>query len=79
MCYQILLGASLPVNTLMKVKEGLLRQRELEINRYYRACLHETTKKKSIIDSPTIARLKNAGKQISILQNQASQTRLTAR
>ncbi|XP_072218953.1 centrosomal protein of 85 kDa-like isoform X2 [Leuresthes tenuis] len=30
---QILLGASLPVNTLMKVKEGLLRQRELEINR----------------------------------------------
>ncbi|KAM4521749.1 centrosomal protein of 85 kDa-like isoform 2-T2 [Odontesthes bonariensis] len=30
---QILMGASLPANTLMKVKEGLLRQRELEINR----------------------------------------------
>jgi hypothetical protein len=26
-------GASLPVNTLVKIKEGLLRQRELEIDR----------------------------------------------
>lgn len=33
MC-QMLLGTSLPVNTLVKVKEGLLRQRELEIDRY---------------------------------------------
>ncbi|XP_055362225.1 centrosomal protein of 85 kDa-like isoform X2 [Betta splendens] len=30
---QMLLGTSLPVNTLVKVKEGLLRQRELEIDR----------------------------------------------
>ncbi|XP_026196693.1 centrosomal protein of 85 kDa-like isoform X2 [Anabas testudineus] len=30
---QMLMGTSLPVNTLVKVKEGLLRQRELEINR----------------------------------------------
>ncbi|KAM9704364.1 centrosomal protein of 85 kDa-like [Menidia menidia] len=30
---QILMGASLPGNTLVKLKEGLLRQRELEINR----------------------------------------------
>ncbi|XP_055728775.1 centrosomal protein of 85 kDa-like isoform X1 [Salvelinus fontinalis] len=30
---QMLGGASLPVNTLVKIKEGLLRQRELEIDR----------------------------------------------
>lgn len=30
----MLMGTSLPVNTLVKVKEGLLRQRELEIDRY---------------------------------------------
>ncbi|KAM6964807.1 centrosomal protein of 85 kDa-like [Aplochiton taeniatus] len=30
---QMLAGASLPVNTLVKIKEGLLRQRELEIDR----------------------------------------------
>ncbi|XP_049446622.1 centrosomal protein of 85 kDa-like isoform X2 [Epinephelus fuscoguttatus] len=30
---QMLMGSSLPVNTLVKVKEGLLRQRELEIER----------------------------------------------
>ncbi|XP_040921031.1 centrosomal protein of 85 kDa-like isoform X2 [Toxotes jaculatrix] len=30
---QVLMGTSLPVNTLVKVKEGLLRQRELEIDR----------------------------------------------
>ncbi|XP_022593687.1 centrosomal protein of 85 kDa-like isoform X2 [Seriola dumerili] len=30
---QMLTGTSLPVNTLVKVKEGLLRQRELEIDR----------------------------------------------
>nr|XP_683028.4 centrosomal protein of 85 kDa-like isoform X2 [Danio rerio] len=30
---QMLSGASLPVNTLVKIKEGLLRQRELEIDR----------------------------------------------
>uniref|UniRef100_A0A8C9Z545 Centrosomal protein 85, like n=1 Tax=Sander lucioperca TaxID=283035 RepID=A0A8C9Z545_SANLU len=30
---QMLIGASLPVKTLVKVKEGLLRQRELEIER----------------------------------------------
>ncbi|KAK3542199.1 hypothetical protein QTP86_018491 [Hemibagrus guttatus] len=30
---QMLGGAPLPVNTLVKIKEGLLRQRELEINR----------------------------------------------
>ncbi|XP_039981419.1 centrosomal protein of 85 kDa-like isoform X2 [Xiphias gladius] len=30
---QMLMGTSLPVNTLVKVKEGLLRQRELEIDR----------------------------------------------
>ncbi|KAI3364018.1 hypothetical protein L3Q82_010780, partial [Scortum barcoo] len=30
---QMLMGSSLPVNTLVKVKEGLLKQRELEINR----------------------------------------------
>ncbi|XP_076612228.1 centrosomal protein of 85 kDa-like isoform X2 [Chaetodon auriga] len=30
---QMLMGTSLPLNTLVKVKEGLLRQRELEIDR----------------------------------------------
>ncbi|XP_037606220.1 centrosomal protein of 85 kDa-like [Sebastes umbrosus] len=30
---QMLMGTSLPINTLVKVKEGLLRQRELEIDR----------------------------------------------
>ncbi|XP_051234517.1 centrosomal protein of 85 kDa-like isoform X1 [Dicentrarchus labrax] len=30
---QMLIGTTLPVNTLVKVKEGLLRQRELEIDR----------------------------------------------
>ncbi|XP_042358945.1 centrosomal protein of 85 kDa-like isoform X2 [Plectropomus leopardus] len=30
---QMVMGSSLPVNTLVKVKEGLLRQRELEIER----------------------------------------------
>ncbi|XP_029281575.1 centrosomal protein of 85 kDa-like isoform X2 [Cottoperca gobio] len=31
--HQMLMGTSLPVNSLVKVKEGLLRQRELEIDR----------------------------------------------
>ncbi|KAK5853338.1 hypothetical protein PBY51_007132 [Eleginops maclovinus] len=31
--HQVLMGTSLPVHTLVKVKEGLLRQRELEIER----------------------------------------------
>ncbi|KAM6915068.1 centrosomal protein of 85 kDa-like, partial [Xenentodon cancila] len=31
--YQAVMGSSLPVSALVKVKEGLLRQRELEINR----------------------------------------------
>jgi len=30
----MLSGTSLPVNTLVKIKEGLLRQRELEIDRW---------------------------------------------
>lgn len=30
----MLMETSLPVTTLVKVKEGLLRQRELEIDRY---------------------------------------------
>ncbi|KPP71397.1 centrosomal protein of 85 kDa-like [Scleropages formosus] len=32
-CPQMLSGTALPVNTLVKIKEGLLRQRELEIDR----------------------------------------------
>ena len=35
-CFQMLMGTSLSVNTLVKVKEGLLGQRELEIDRYCR-------------------------------------------
>lgn len=38
-CYQMLMGTSLPVTTLVKVKEGLLRQRELEIDRYLSAVI----------------------------------------
>lgn len=30
----MMMGSSLPEDVVLKVKEGLLRQRELEINRY---------------------------------------------
>lgn len=39
-CEQMLSGTSLPVATLVKVKEGLLRQRELEIDRYHNTHTH---------------------------------------